>query len=249
MITLNSCPNCKSRDFSKYQRVVTLSRNIFVELIPGVKVETAPVSYYFLCQKCNLIFQNPRLSDSEIDVFYNQGYYRRMLDGTNEEGDFDQEYRARYDAELIKRFVGNIKSHLDIGCGRGYLLDSIGAHTKVGVEPDPDYVTFKDIKVYLRLSQVKGEPFDLVTAIHVLEHEPYPLEYLQSMKRYVSKNGYVVLEVPSSKSPGGPLRLAHLYQFEAEVLKNLCEEAGFRVISQQLTPHLLFICKPIVMSK
>lgn len=243
MITFKSCPNCKSRNIRLYKKALTLSRNLYVEIIPGVKLDVAPVSPYSICSDCDLIFQNPRMSDEEIKIFYSKGYYRKTLVGNIEAGDLDEKSRAEYDTNLIKQFTNEVKSHLDIGCGRGYLLDLIGAQIKAGVEEDQSYVKIKGIKVYQKLDEVPQMEFDLVTAIHVVEHEPHTLIFLKNIRRYVNDRGIVVIEVPSWDSPGGPLRLAHLYHFEPHVLVSMCEKAGLSVISQQKTPHLVLICK------
>lgn len=241
MITLNSCPICDSYRITQYNQAGT-APHVIHEIMPGVKVDAAIITRYCVCQDCNLIFQNPRLSDLELDEFYSQGYYRRTLNMTDKQMDDDEVYRAKIDAEIIKQYVGKLTSHLDIGCSRGYLLDAIGAAVRVGVESNVGYVSVKGVAVYPEINLVPQKSFDLVTAIHVLEHVPSPLDYLQSMAKFVSKSGHLVIEVPTWKSPGGPLRLAHLYHFEPDVLKLMCAQARLGVIHVQFTPHLMLIC-------
>jgi len=50
--------------------------------------------------------------------------------------------------------IGKVKSHLDIGCGLGYLLNEVNAKVKVGVEAYPEHERFKEIKVYRDLKNV-----------------------------------------------------------------------------------------------
>lgn len=242
MITLKSCPVCDSTQITLYPQA-GMAPHVEYEIMPGVKVDAGIISRYSLCQNCNLIFQNPRLSDSELDQFYNQGLYRRMLNLTTEQIDEDEMYRAKIDSRIIKQYVDKIRSHLDVGSSRGYLLDAIGASVKVGVESNVSYLGVKGVKVYSKINQVPRKSFDLVTAIHVLEHVLSPLDFLRSMAKFVGKSGYLVVEVPTWKSPGGPLRLAHLYHFEPDVLKAMCVQAGLRVTQVLFTPHLMLICK------
>lgn len=242
MITLKSCPVCQGNRFELYRQVFE-NPVIECEYFRGLKLNFAIMSNYLSCQDCRLIFQSPRFSDSELNKFYSEGYYRAMVDMTKEEMDRDEETRAKLDAQIIKKNIGEIKTHLDIGCSRGFLLDEIGADIKVGVEENISYVKAKDVKVYPDIDKVTQKSFDLVTVIHVLEHVPYPLIFLETIIKFVSKDGYLVIEVPTLQSPGGPLRLAHLCYFETDVLKLLCKRVGLEIINLEFTPHLLLICK------
>jgi len=242
MITLKSCPNCKSTGFVAYPQA-GLAPQVNHEIMPGAKINAAVITRYLVCQKCGLISQSPRMSDRELDEFYSQGFYRRTLNLTDEEKDKDELYRARFDTEIIRRHIGKVASHLDMGCSRGFLLKEVGASVEVGVEADVDGVKAKGIEVYSKMNQVPQKSFDLVTAIHVLEHVSKPAGYLQKMAKFVKKSGYLVIEVPTWKSPGGPLRLAHLYHFEPDVLKLICKQVGLQVEHTEFTPHLMLICK------
>ncbi len=126
MITLKSCPICKSRNIIKYREIGT-APHVMCDVMPGVSIETAIITYYFVCQDCHIIFQNPRLSDTELDKYYSTGYYRRTVNMTDEQIDINAMGRAKKDAEIIKQYVGKLTLHLDIGCARGYLLDNVGA--------------------------------------------------------------------------------------------------------------------------
>lgn len=242
MITLKFCPICGNDQITQYQRFGIAPR-VAYEVMPGVNVNAVVMTHYFICQNCKTIFQNPRLSDSELDNFYSQGYYRRTINSTDEEMDRDEAYRAKFDAEIIKKRIGKVTSHLDMGSSRGYLLEAMGANVKVGVELNVNYVKVKGVAVYADTKQIPQKSFDLVTAIHVLEHVSAPVEYLRTMAQFAGTSGHVVVEVPTWKSPGGPLRLAHLYHFEPDVLKFLCTQVGLTVLHVEFTPHLMVICK------
>ena len=216
--------------------------NLTYEIIRGVSVNAVVMTRYCACRDCHLIFQNPRLSDIELGKFYSTGYYRQTINATPEEVDGGELHRAKVDVEIIKRHIGEVKSHLDIGCGHGYLLNEVGSPRRVGVEPEVNYVKVEDIEIYPEMNKVPYKSFDLVSAIHVLEHVPYPLDYLKGIVKFIGKDGYLVIEVPTWKSPGGPLRFPHLYHFEPDVLKAICKQVGLNVIHEEFTPHLLLIC-------
>jgi len=242
MITLKSCPNCDSQRINEY-RVLSGGGYLAVQMIPGVTVNAQLVTRYCVCQNCHLIFQNPRLSDTELNTYYDTGYYRRTINPPPEGMDKSEEDRAKLDAEIIKKYIDKVTSHFDIGCGRGYLLEEVGAKIKVGTESDIDYVRAKGVKVYSDMDKVPPKKFGLVTAIHTLEHVPYPLEYLKTMVKFLDKEGFCVIEVPSFKTRGGPLGFAHLSHFEPDVLRYMCREVGLSILETKFTPHLLLICK------
>jgi len=241
MIAINSCPVCDSNRIIPFRQ--GFAPHVNYEVMPGVQVRAAIITCYSVCQNCNVIFQNPRFSDSELKIFYSGDYYRKTINLTEEEMGRDEQYRAKADAEIIKQHVGKVIAHLDIGGSRGYLLGAVGADVRVNVEPNTSYSGVKGIEVYPEIKKVPRKTFDLVTAIHVLEHVPDPMDYLKEMIKLVDKNGHLVIEVPTWKSPGGPLRLAHLYHFEPDVLRWMCREVGLNVLETKFTPHLLLICK------
>lgn len=244
MDKLTSCPLCGSKNFTPFPQL-GLAPMVQHKIMPTVAVNAAIVTNYFSCQQCRVLFQNPRLTEDNLDLFYSKGYYRRSLNLTAKRIREDEKERALRDADIIKKHAKSIHSHLDIGCGQGYLLKSINAPLKVGVEIDNQRIPTGEIEVYPRIDQVPQNSFDLVTAIHVIEHLPDPKNLLKSMVKKVAKNGSLVIEVPSWKSPGGPLRLAHLFHFETDVLKLLCQEVGLKVVEVEFTPHLLMICKVV----
>ena len=242
MITLRSCPVCNCREIMEYHQI-GLAPHVEHELMPGVTVSAAIISRYSQCRDCHVIFQNPRMSDKELDRYYGEGYYRRTINLTDKEKDADEMYRATMDAKIIKHHLGDVPSHLDIGCSRGYLLEQVGAASRVGVESEVDYVTASGIKVYSDIDEVGKKRFDLVTAIHALEHVADPLTFLKRMVAATNRNGHLIIEVPTWKSPGGPLRLPHLFHFEPDVLKLLCKHVGLTVVHVEFTPHLMLICQ------
>jgi len=63
------------------------------------------------------------------------------------------------------------------------------------------------------------------------------------MVGFVKAGGYVVIEVPSWKTQGGPFGFYHLSFFEPDVLRLMCLSAGLNVIAVEYTPHLVVICK------
>jgi SAM-dependent methyltransferase len=243
MITLKTCPVCSSQNITKYGWVGISPRRVWHQIMPGVKVQASIVSYYSVCQSCRLIFQNPRLSDQALNKYYSQDYYRKLHHYTSEQADKGEMDRSKTDAKIIKRYIKDINRHLDVGSSRGYLLEEMAAKIKVGVEPNPGRISIKGVKIYPDLSSLPLQKFDLITAIHVLEHVSNPQEYIKKMAGLLDKNGYLVVEVPSGEGGRGSPDLAHLYHFETEVLQNLLKQAGLRIEEILFTPHLMIVCQ------
>lgn len=189
MITLKSCPVCESDHIAEFR--VVPGEKIVVEVLHGIKINALIVTRYCLCQDCRLIFQNPRLSDSELDIYYGSGYYRK---------------------------------------------------TMVPLHFQKEWTKVNDVEVYPGIDQVPAKKFDLVSAIHVLEHVPYPLQFLKKMTKFVKKSGHLVIDVPSQETRGGPLGFPHLHYFETDVLRDMCTRVGLRAIYQESTPDLVLIC-------
>lgn len=242
MIKLKNCPICESPDVSQYRQFGAAPR-VKYEIMPNVKVSAAILTSYFICKKCHVIFQNPRMSKRELEEYYKKGYYRRMINSPSKIIDEDEMHRAKFDSKIIKEVIGKVESHLDVGASRGFFLEKVGAELKVGIEPNIESIKNKEITAYAKIGKVPKRKFALVSAIHTLEHLPDPLKSLREMVKFVEKDGYVVIEVPTWKSPGGPLRLSHLFHFEPDVMRFICKEVGLEIVETKFTPHLLVVCK------
>jgi 2-polyprenyl-3-methyl-5-hydroxy-6-metoxy-1,4-benzoquinol methylase len=106
-------------------------------------------------------------------------------------------------AVQFNKFLKN-KKILDFGCGWGGFLKNIKKpKTLTGVELRRECLYFikKNIKkIYItdNLNSLK-EKYDTITLFHVLEHVPYQIDTLKNLKSKLSKNGKIIIEVPSAQ--------------------------------------------------
>jgi hypothetical protein len=103
----------------------------------------------------------------------------------------------------------------------------------------------------LQLTEVS--PFNLVSMMHVLEHLPNPLTYLQNLRdKLIEPDGWLLLEVPNLYAHDC-FEVAHLISFSAHTLSQLVQKAGFRVVelrahglprSQLIPLYLTLLAQP-----
>jgi SAM-dependent methyltransferase len=176
--------------------------------------DSAPVpigSYDGLCQcrACATVHSRVYADPSEV---YVDGY----LFGATSDFGVDvrhprfQEYLAgavRRRLDLIERQIPR-GSVVDVGCGTGETLAAFAERgwDCVGVEPIPDaasYAVARGVSVRQALLEDSGLPersFDVVSAMHVLEHIPDSEAFLRLLARWARPGGHVVIEVPNFAS-------------------------------------------------
>ena len=158
--------------------------------------------------------------------------------------DTEWDDQRRFDS--LKALLPN-KKLLDFGCGAGGFLNKARrlAASAAGIEPElrvPRY--WRDqIAIYPSVDSVDGE-YDLITAFHVVEHLSDPAAMLKALAAKLSKNGRMVVEVPSSEDALLTLYDSsafqhftywsqHLFLFNAETLRRLVKKAGLHIVSIQ----------------
>ena len=207
------------------------------------------------CQRCGLLYVNPRPTIEEMGRFYPETYsWKETLEAdsflTRLVRGLEKGYRyhlLKNEASKVLKFTGrNAGRVLDIGCGTGDRLDvwrSKGFEA-YGVETSPSADYARD---HLKLNVVRGDLFsahfpdqffDLVMLYNVLEHTHSPGAVCQEVHRILKKNGCLIIQVPNKDSLQGKIfgkRWAafdvprDLYYFSIKTLQNLLEEIGFRV--------------------
>ena len=210
-------------------------------------------SYKFVkCQKCKLLFVNPRPSTELLKIIYSKEYFEGKIDLQDQEPKnfIDEKYSsiARADKILDKvRRYKNLGNLLDIGCGLGFLLDrAIEKNWKtIGIDIS-DYA-IKECKKR-RLSVKKGSIeevnlpnnyFDVIIATDVLEHIFDPIIFIKKVHKLLKIGGVLVIEVPNyeaakAKIMGGKwpqyIPPIHLNFFTQTNIKSLLEKNCFNVV-------------------
>jgi len=179
---------------------------------------------YFECSKCGCL----QISEIPKDMtkYYPSDYYSFQQLGSSEFSKIKKaliKQRDRYAIRgkgliglilyeifpaydfLTKMKLNSNTKILDVGCGSGQLLKSlgdIGFRRLHGVDPfikeDIEYDSgIKILKKYIH--ELDGE-FDIILFNHSFEHIPNPNETLQTVSKLLSKNGICIMRIPTVSS-------------------------------------------------
>lgn len=194
-----------------------------------------------LCSDCGLVYQSPRMSDEELDIFYQQEY-RQLYQGSAGPAAKDlavQRLRAETLFSFIQDQVPHVRRHLDIGSSAGLLMQRLESGygcQSVGLEPGEAYRSHacnQGLTVCASLEEIEASglaPFDLVSMAHVLEHIPNPVEYLAHLKeKLLSTDGWLLVEVPNLYAHDC-FEVAHLVSFSPHTLTQTLKKGGFEVL-------------------
>jgi len=213
----------------------------------GVPIQTV------ICDKCGLVYTNPRMTDEENARWYKDSYWGDYKSQQAPDEKFFQRRlpKIREIFEQVKQYLPKGARVLEIGCGVGALLSRIQAEvgesgTVIGIEPHSGHAKFAreskglDVRNGLLediIPDLEEGAFDLVVMNHVLEHTTSPTATLEAIKTLLKPGGVYVAEVPNVEAPGSRLshffHPAHHYNFSPATFARLARKAGFEVATIQ----------------
>jgi len=106
-------------------------------------------------------------------------------------------------AEEFGKYIKN-KRWLDFGCGLGGMLDEVGSQASFasGLEPNTirkKLLFKKGYTIFENLDEIEDKSLDIITLFHVLEHLLEPVKTLNLLKKKLSSNGKMIIEVPHAR--------------------------------------------------
>jgi SAM-dependent methyltransferase len=204
------------------------------------------VVHLIQCQECGIAYTHPRPEGKELDESYSQSYYgpenTKFVPLIEKWVAWMNSRRAQW----IDRKIAPHSRILEIGCGRGLLLNALShlGHECHGTERS-DLAAVRarknvGIRVYtqpLEECPLKENSFDAVILWHVLEHLESPKTILKHLFKLTKPQGLLIIEVPNLSSLQS--RFAgkhwfhldierHVYHFTPNGLHKLLESAGFQ---------------------
>jgi 2-polyprenyl-3-methyl-5-hydroxy-6-metoxy-1,4-benzoquinol methylase len=207
---------------------------------------------FSVCEKCSLIFLNPRPSKEEYTEMYANVFQdkRRNLKTVNEAIDrlkLKGSYQNKEEnLKYFKTIVDENSKCLEIGAGWGTLAkvvkDSIGCSVEV---VEPSNLAAETAKEYYGLSVFNGDfdeycervglekKFDLIYSFHVFEHVLDPNDFLKKVNSLLSERGKLLLAVPDVTNPDQPnerfFHIEHCYYYSPNTIQLMLEKNGFKV--------------------
>jgi len=208
------------------------------------------------CKNCGLIkLENPPKRE-ELSKHYPKDYYSfkksslsprklRLYDS------FYSEKSSLFKRKILSPFkfiIRNTKiikggNFLDVGCGSGDFLEIMGnfGMDSYGVEPEGEKGSDSKRKIFhgeLIEAKYPDSFFDVITMRHVFEHISNPKETLKELKRILKPSGFLIIDVPNSKSLSYKVFKQnwsqldvprHLFTYSSDNLSMLVKRIGFRI--------------------
>ena len=126
--------------------------------------------------------------------------YKRLRPGWQTSGD---EFEAQ-----TRRLITPEACVLDLGCGRGGVMELFWQTVKLAVGVDPDRASLAERRVKMPVVCGRGERlplpagmFDLVIGLWVLEHLPRPEAVLGEISRVLAAEGHFIFLTPNAQHP------------------------------------------------
>lgn len=201
-----------------------------------------------ICVNCGLIYVSPRFDLKSYEAFYNGPY--RVIYSKFPLIQSKEEFYQKQIAKGLKIFkfiedyynLSNINSVLEVGCGMGGILVPFkkqGFQT-FGVDFGEDYIEYGKTKgLCVQVGSIKDidERYDLIIYSHVFEHILDLNSELEEIKKRLTPNGILYIEVPGVLNLKGYrynlcryFQNAHTYNFSLITLKNILGNVGFTII-------------------
>ena len=230
------------------------------------------------CQKCGFVFLlNPSTDGQTVETY--DEYFHQVPIGRYVADSPDAQLRQLWHVNRQRlEWLQGIKTKgrlLDVGCGRGYFLQhakSFG-YEVAGIEISTVAAKYAqdELGLAVRIADLQAPgaldgsgSYDLITLWHVLEHFHEPLSILKELRKCLSPEGILVIEVPNLHSlkfmlapagrrwVGGNHPRYHCSFFAAPTLTRTLAQAGYSVTTKSLLTYskdgnrsLLFLVKKI----
>lgn len=109
---------------------------------------------------------------------------------------------------LVRAVAGPSVGVLDIGSGRGGVLELIGSEVRLAVGVDPDLASLRERRASIPAAQAWGDrlplkdsTFDVALAIWVLEHLADPAALFADVSRVLRPGGRLIFLTPNRRHP------------------------------------------------
>ena len=236
-----SCHSCQSKNLEK----LSFSDN-FQRVTSDAKLNdfNSPIVH---CRCCNLV---QTLVNSEwlrnVEAIYSAYEIYHQANGEEQKvfapcGGLGTQRSEALLSNITKKVELPEKGNLlDIGCGNGAFLEIFSQKMRqwklYGSEFDEKYQ--EEVEQIPNVQKMHTEPlsqidtkFDLISMIHVLEHIPHPVKILTEIKKMLTPNGLLFIQVPNpTKNPFTTMIADHCSHFTLDSISRILSKSGLSII-------------------
>jgi len=230
------CPLCEANDFSigRIETMTALTKGS-TQQVPVITV---------VCNNCAHVFNNPRLSTSELGQFYSQ-YYREDFGDAEPADSLMELYNQDVDFITDQLGAGDGRRALEVGSYMGHTLNLLRSKgwEVLGIDPAKSVAsicrTKFGIPVIESMFEEVEEPeekFDLIVLGAVLEHINEPTHMLMKINKFLKASGYLFVRVPDVESlildsVGDIFTFHHSNMYSSYALNLFFEKTGFKEVA------------------
>ena len=239
------CALCGEDDTSLLYEINLDTRQLSDLWLDGKKLRLNKTEKLVVCDHCGLAYMNPRVRLSEGVSLYTVEQELAYFEATRQK-------RTHAFERLVQQlpvWLGHTPTTmLDFGCGDALLVEVARKNDifAVGAEISPDLIKSGNARLGdgaildFRGKTSLDSSFDVITAINVIEHLPYPKAVLEMLARALNPGGILLVHVPNFG--GWPARIAgkswrqieplgHFYYFTEKTLKALFREVACELLA------------------
>ena len=217
---------------------------------------------YYSCNSCGMLYLSDGENASNPDnEQYDNDYFKDTLkQGMSGYMDYAKQslplrMNFRMLLSRIHPYVSLDKpaSVLDIGCAYGFFLDEarkLGMSVR-GLDLSENAIEWMEKKLGIKgtvglSSDAPDGPFDIVTAIEVIEHARDPHSFLDDLCKRLNAGGLLMIVTGANDTPAARLLGKrwwylnppdHRSIFSRSALKKLITDKGFNILEHSLIPY------------
>ncbi len=254
-VRLTPCPICGAvtwQDFlrSSTGRLMTGDQRVLEGRIAKV-----------ICAECGIVANARPFTEQECRELYQEDYELNTSEGHqhlffSEDGAIARHHLTA--DRIMPHLPTDFQSILEIGCGKGELLERFrAAYPNVaqrGIDGSSRAVALAkargfDVDLGFVVADTSLPKADVVMAIAVLEHLEDPARLLRILRDALNPDGRLVLTVPIQDHPSYDLFFdEHVWHFHTEHLVHLLRANGLRVVATDCNHPIdtvmgLFVCE------
>jgi len=154
---------------------------------------------------------SPKPSKKLLEKYYEKEYYQNEKHHLH---DFRKELKEQWWLDKVSedylfylKKIGKTRGKiLDVGCGNGIFLSYMKKKkwNVLGIEPSPsarENASKLGVPTQEDLTKIKKSSFDVIMLRFVLEHIRDPVEFLKKIKKFLLKDGILIVVVPNDFNP------------------------------------------------